>query len=112
MSTPHPDDSGPVLFCFDGSTGSRRALATCGALLSPGNAVVLTVWETIATRLSTSGLYTGWGATYIPDEGDLDAREEVTARESAAEGARAAQERGWATHARTEQAELAVWQTI
>jgi hypothetical protein len=48
--------AGPVLFCFDGSEGSRNALRAAGQLVSrPVEAVVLTVWETIETRLALAG---------------------------------------------------------
>jgi len=112
MNTSPVHGSGPVLFCFDGSDGSRSALATAAGLLAPRNAVVLTVWETVAMRLMAGGLNTGLGGTYIADEGDLDRREAATARQAADQGARAGQERGWDAKARTERAEVAVWQTI
>jgi nucleotide-binding universal stress UspA family protein len=112
MSTFHAHGSGPVLFCFDGSAGSRAALATAAERLAPTDAVVLTVWESVAMRLMAGGLNTGLGGTYIADEGELDTREETTARQAADEGARAGRERGWEAKARTEQAEVAVWQTI
>lgn len=112
MSTSQAHQSGPVLFCSDGSDGSRAALATAAELLAPRDAVVLTVWESVSMRLMTGALYTGMGGSYIADEGDLDAREEATARQAADEGARAGLQLGWDAKARTEQADLAVWQTI
>ena len=112
MSISHPHRSGPVLFCFDGSDGSRAALAIAAELLAPRDAVVLTVWETVAMRLMAGGLYTGLGGSYIADEDELDTREEATAQQAADQGARAGQEQGWDAKARTEQAEVAVWQTI
>ena len=43
----------PILFCFDGSDGSRAAMKAAADLINrPTDAVVLTVWETIATRLA------------------------------------------------------------
>jgi nucleotide-binding universal stress UspA family protein len=112
MSTSQGHGLGPVLFCFDGSAGSRAALATAAELLAPRDAVVLTVWETVAMRLMAGGLNTGLGGSYIADEGDLDRGEEATARQSADQGARAARERGWDAKVRTEQAGAAVWLTI
>jgi nucleotide-binding universal stress UspA family protein len=112
MSTSQTRGSGPVLFCSDGSDGSRAALATAAELLTPRDAVVLTVWETVAMRLMAGGLNAGLGASYVADEGELDTREEATAREAADQGARGGRERGWETTARTEQAEVAVWLTI
>ena len=112
MSTSHIHRPAPILFCSDGSDGSRAALATAAELLEPRDAVVLTVWETVALRLMSGGLYTGLGGAYVIDEGDLDAREEAAAREAADHGARAGQERGWETTGRIEQADVAIWQTV
>ena len=99
---------GPVLFCFDGSDGSLRALADGGVLLAPRSAVVLTVWETISTRLALSGGFLG----YVADEDELDSEEESAARDAAHRGALRAEQRGWTAVARVENAPIAVWQTI
>ena len=51
--------TGPVLFCYDGSQGSRNAMRAAGDLIGrPTDAVVLTIWETIATRLALAGAFT------------------------------------------------------
>ncbi|HSZ46141.1 MAG TPA: universal stress protein [Streptosporangiaceae bacterium] len=85
--------AGPVLFCFDGSEGSRNALRAAGQLVSrPVEAVVLTVWETIETRLALAG---GFTAGFPIDDADLDAQEEASARSVAEEGARQATEHGY-----------------
>ena len=39
----------PVLLCFDGSEGSAHAITQAGRLLAGRRAVVLTVWEPLAT---------------------------------------------------------------
>ena len=39
----------PVLLCFDGSDDPATAIAQAGELLAPRRAVVLTVWEPVAT---------------------------------------------------------------
>jgi hypothetical protein len=50
--------NGPVLFCFDGSDGSREALRAAADLINrPVDVVVLTVWETVATRLALAGAF-------------------------------------------------------
>jgi nucleotide-binding universal stress UspA family protein len=83
---------GPVLFCFDGSEGSRGAMRAAVELIDrPADAVVLTVWETVATRLALAGAFaagTNGGA-------DLDAEEESYARSMAEEGALRASEHGY-----------------
>ena len=39
----------PVLLCFDGSDDAATAIAQAAELLAPRRAVVLTVWEPVAT---------------------------------------------------------------
>ena len=39
----------PVLLCFDGSDDAATAIARAAELLAPRHAVVLTVWEPVAT---------------------------------------------------------------
>jgi nucleotide-binding universal stress UspA family protein len=108
--SPYPQ--GPILFCYDGSEGSRHAMRAAASLLAPRDAVVLSVWETVAIRLATGGLLPLAGMSYISDEGDLDAREQAAAQKAAEEGAAAATEQGWRAAARAANAELATWRTI
>jgi nucleotide-binding universal stress UspA family protein len=84
---------GPVLFCFDGSDGSRAAMRAAADLVArPVDVVVLAVWESVATRLALAGAFaagtTGGG-------GDLDAEEESYAKSVAEEGALRANEHGY-----------------
>jgi nucleotide-binding universal stress UspA family protein len=82
---------GPVLFCFDGSEGSRAALQSAANLISrPVDIVVLTVWETVATRLALAGAF----AVGAPGDG-LDAQEESFAKSVAEDGALRAKEHGY-----------------
>src|ERR1700730_14141438 len=46
--------AGPVLLCFDGSESARRAISTAGALFGGRPAIVLSVWEPLASRTSLS----------------------------------------------------------
>lgn len=85
--------SGPVLFCFDGSDGSREAMrAVADLIIRPVDAVVLTVWETVATRLALAGAFAAGSTT---GGADLDAEEESYARSVAEEGALRANEHGY-----------------
>jgi nucleotide-binding universal stress UspA family protein len=84
---------GPVLFCFDGSEGSRFAMKVAADLINrPADAVVLTVWETIATRLALAGAFAAGSTT---GGADLDAEEESFAKSMAEEGALRAKEHGY-----------------
>jgi nucleotide-binding universal stress UspA family protein len=85
--------TGPVLFCFDGSDGSRGALKAAADLIErPAEAVIITVWETVATRLALSGAFAAGSTT---GGSDLDAEEESFARSVAEDGARRATEHGY-----------------
>jgi nucleotide-binding universal stress UspA family protein len=87
------DLSGPVLFCFDGSDGSRGALKAAAGLISrPVDAVVVTVWETVETRLALSGAF---AAGVTTGGTDLDSQDESSARSVAEDGARRAGEHGF-----------------
>jgi nucleotide-binding universal stress UspA family protein len=83
---------GPVLFCFDGSDGSRGAMRAAADLVDrPIDAVVLTVWETLATQLARAGAF----AAGTVGGADLDAEEEAFAKSVAEDGARHANEHGY-----------------
>lgn len=83
---------GPVLFCFDGSDGSRGAMRAAAKLVAqPTDAIVLTVWETLATQLARSGAF----AAGAVGGADLDDEEEAFAKSVAEDGARHANEHGY-----------------
>ena len=91
--------NGAVLFCYDGSEGSRNALRAAGDLIErPVEAVVLTVWETIATRLALAGAF---AAGLTTGGADLNEEEKSSADAVAEEGARRANEHGYAATAMT-----------
>jgi hypothetical protein len=47
---------GPVLFCYDGSSGSRAAMAAAAELVAhPAPACVLTVWQPVSVLLARAG---------------------------------------------------------
>jgi nucleotide-binding universal stress UspA family protein len=95
------DLSGPVLFCFDGSDGSRGALKAAADLIArPVDAVVVTVWETVATRLALAGAF---AAGITSGGADLDSDEESFAKSVAEEGARRAGEHGFNASAVTKE---------
>ena len=58
----------PVLFCYDGSEGSKTALHAAAELIKPGDAVVLAVWTTVAVQLARTGSF----LVAIPNEGEID----------------------------------------
>jgi nucleotide-binding universal stress UspA family protein len=98
----------PVLFCYDGSDGSKTALAAAVELIKPADAVVLVVWMSAAVQLARSGSF----IVAVPNEGELDEQEEAAARRLAEEGAAGARERGYNASARVAQANESVARKI
>ena len=91
-----------MLFCYEGSDGSREAMRAAADLIEPGvEVVVFTVWEPIAVRLALAGAF---GAGSVPsNEGDLDEQEESFARATSEDGAQRAVEHGYTASAVTKE---------
>lgn len=99
----------PVLFCYDGSDGSRSALRAAAELIThPADAVVLTVWTPAVISLVRAGSF----LTAVPNEGEIDEQEAALAKRVAEEGAAGARERGYNASARIAQADVSVVGTI
>jgi nucleotide-binding universal stress UspA family protein len=98
----------PVLFCYDGSDGSKTALGAAVELIKPGDAVVLVVWMPAAVQLARAGSF----VVAVPNEGEIDEQEAARAQQIAEEGAAGARRRGYNASARTAQASESVARTI
>jgi len=90
----------PVLFCYDGSDGSRSALRAAAELVThPAEAVV---------SLVRAGSF----LTDVPNEGEIDEQEAASAKRIAEEGAAGARGRGYDASARIARADVSVVGTI
>jgi nucleotide-binding universal stress UspA family protein len=98
----------PVLFCYDGSSGSKTALTAAVELIKPADAVVLVVWMPAAVQLARAGSF----VVAVPNEGEIDDREAMIARQIAEEGAAGARGRGYNASGRIAQANESVARTI
>ena len=98
----------PVLFCYDGSDGSKTALVAAVEWIKPADAVVLTVWTPAALLLARAGSF----VVAIPNEGEVDEQEAASAQQIAEEGAAGARKRGYNAIARVAQAGESVAKTI
>jgi nucleotide-binding universal stress UspA family protein len=98
----------PVLFCYDGSEGSKTALGGVVDLIKPGDAVVLVVWTRAIVQLARAGSF----LVDIPNEGEIDDQEAARAQQIAEEGAADARRRGYNASARVARAEEGVAKTI
>jgi nucleotide-binding universal stress UspA family protein len=99
----------PVLFCYDGSEGSRTALASAIDWITPAvDAVVLTVWTPAEVQLARAGSF----VVAIPNEGEVDEQEAEFARGIAEEGAAGVRTRGYSAVARVAQSDQSVAKTI
>src|ERR1700739_2600051 len=93
---------GPVLFCYEGSEGSRAAMAAAAELVAhPTPAVVLTIWQPAAILLARAG---GFGGGYLSNEERVDQEQEQLARDAAQEGVQRARDHGYDASARVEEA--------
>jgi nucleotide-binding universal stress UspA family protein len=98
----------PVLFCYDGSDGSKTALTAAAELVKPADAVILVVWMPAVLQLARSGSF----LVAVPNEGEMDEEEATTARRIAEEGAGRARTRGYNASAHIAQANESVARTI
>jgi nucleotide-binding universal stress UspA family protein len=99
----------PVLFCYDGSEGSKAALSVAVELvMHPPDAVVLVVWTPIAVQLARGGSL----LAAVPNEGQMDEEEIAAAELLAAAGAEGLRGRGYNASARIAQANESVAKTI
>jgi len=93
---------GPVLFCYDGSEGSRAAMAAAAELIAAqAPVVVLTIWQPVAVLLAQGG---GFGGGYLSDEGKVDGEQAQLAADAAAEGVERARSHGYDASSRVEEA--------
>ncbi len=101
---------GPVLFCYDGSEGSRAAMAAAAELVAhPAPAVVLAIWQPAAVLLARAG---GFGGGYLSDEERVDAGQAQLARDAADEGVERARDHGYEANPRVEEATEGVGRMI
>jgi nucleotide-binding universal stress UspA family protein len=98
----------PVLFCYDGSDGSKTALAAAVELIKPADAVVLVVWMPASIQLARAGSF----IVAVPNEGEIDEQEAARAQELAEEGAAGARDRGYNATGRVAEANESVARTI
>jgi nucleotide-binding universal stress UspA family protein len=85
--------SGPILFCYDGSAGSRNAMKTAGPLISrPADGFVLTVWVPVYARVMAAG---SLAPMVLTDEAEIDEQEAAAAQKIADEGANLAKTHGY-----------------
>jgi nucleotide-binding universal stress UspA family protein len=98
----------PVSSCYDGSEGSKTALAAAVELIKAGDAVVLVAWTPAAVQLARAGSF----LVAVPNEGEIDEEEAATARQIAEEGAAGARRRGYNAVARIAKANESVARTI
>jgi nucleotide-binding universal stress UspA family protein len=98
----------PVLFCYDGSEGSKTALAAAVEVIKPADAVVLVVWTPAAVQLARAGSF----LVAIPNEGEIDEEEAARAQQLAEEGAAGARRRGYNASPRVVEATESVARAI
>lgn len=99
----------PVMYCYDGSAGSKSALEKAATNLRPGPRLVVTAWQSVATRLRITP---GLGAAMIGDASQSDDVERQAAREAAEEGARLATAAGLDSEYLIVEAPGLIWEVL
>jgi nucleotide-binding universal stress UspA family protein len=104
--------AGPALICFDGSDDAAVAIVTAGEMLAPRVAVVLTVWEPVAswTRSDPATILSAPLSRLASTELDLDEISQGAARELMQRGVELATAAGFQAEGRSEQGRP--WRTI
>lgn len=102
----------PALLCYDGSEASRCAIKCSAAVLGPGPAVVLHVWEPASGATAYRTAHPAVLAMLRQVVAGLNATERAAAREIAAEGACLARVAGFEAEALALPKALSVWATI
>lgn len=101
MSSAIEGQSSTVLLCYDGSEPARQAIERAGRVLGGGNAVVLTVWESVGSAIlrhtPSEATELGREAKEISEDvvAELDASTEKRAQATAGEGAELAAAAGF-----------------
>jgi nucleotide-binding universal stress UspA family protein len=98
----------PILIAYDGSEDAKSAIRSAGELLTPGPALVVTIWPAAERVVSTSAGV----ATYAPIFGEIDELERTNARASAEEGAALAREVGFDASPLVVRSDRNIWRGI
>jgi nucleotide-binding universal stress UspA family protein len=109
MNSPDRNDDGPLLICYDGSADAKHAIESAGALLAARPALVVTVWQPIASLDSVvwSGMIVG-----VDSFAELDRAAAEAGGRVADEGVRIAQQAGLEAEPLAIKATGPVWKTI
>jgi nucleotide-binding universal stress UspA family protein len=109
MNSPDRNDDGPLLICYDGSADAKHAIESAGALLAARPALVVTVWQPIASLDSVvwSGMIVG-----VDSFAELDRAAAEAGGRVADEGVRIAQQAGLEAEPLAIKAVGPVWKTI
>jgi nucleotide-binding universal stress UspA family protein len=107
------DSTAPVLLCFDGSDDAAAAITKAGEILAPRAAVVLTVWEPVASwaRSDPATILSAPLSRLASHSLGLDEAVRDVAREQADRGTELAQKAGFQA-AEGRLAEGKPWRTI
>jgi nucleotide-binding universal stress UspA family protein len=98
----------PILIAYDGSEDAKFAITRAGELLSPGPALVVTIWPAAERLVSTSA----GAATYAPIFGEIDELERTNARAVAEQGAALARDVGFDASPLVARSDRSVWRAI
>jgi nucleotide-binding universal stress UspA family protein len=98
----------PILIAYNGSEDAKGAVTRAGELLTPGPALVVTMWHSAEPLVSTSA----GAAAYAPIFGEIDELERTNAQATAEEGAVPAREVGFDASPLVARSDRNVWRVI
>jgi nucleotide-binding universal stress UspA family protein len=103
--------TGRVLIAYDGSEGAKAAIARAGEALGAREAIVVSVWQSIASTASAGLVALPAGVAHQAYD-QLDREAEQHAQSMADEGAALAREAGFEAAARAELCGVNTWSTL
>jgi nucleotide-binding universal stress UspA family protein len=103
--------SGPALIAYDGSEDAAAAVTRAGALLTPREALVVCVWQSLSALLLHTDVE-GLTGTMREAAEELDAEDAQEARRIAAEGAELARAAGFTAEPRALRGRPKPWRTL
>jgi nucleotide-binding universal stress UspA family protein len=102
---------GPILIAYDGSDGAKAAIAEAGKVLGGGEAVVVSVWQSVAAAAPASLLAIPAGVAHQAYE-EFDREAEQQALALADEGVALAREADFDAAARPALCRVNTWSTL
>jgi nucleotide-binding universal stress UspA family protein len=108
-TAPEEDTGGPLLLCYDGSDGAKRAIAAASRLFGGRKALVFHTWESWVAEAPTLA---GVSATVKGMAVELDQAADEQSEDRTAAGVEIAEHAGFDAEGLSERAEGPIWKAV